>query len=160
LRAEAKFVRITVFTPKPRFSQGAHVKDSTHPLVAVVWDDAKATAVVEYDLNEVRTQFHRAARYTTYGLLLVDDEKGITLASEEGDDHNLRGLTFIPRAMIVEVVVLGRQRAKKARAKRQPAAPPPAPSKSAPAQPAAPQPAPSAPAPEARPGSKPGGGPD
>ena len=60
------------------------MKDSTHPLVAVVWDDAKATAVVEYDLNEVRTQFHKAARYTTYGLLLVDDEKGITLASEEG----------------------------------------------------------------------------
>jgi len=94
------------------------VKDSTHQLVAVVWDDAKATAVVEYDLNEVRTQFHRAARYTTYGLLLVDDEKGITLASEEGDDHNLRGLTFIPRPMVVEVVVLARQRIRKARPKR------------------------------------------
>jgi hypothetical protein len=102
------------------------VKDSIHPLVAVVWDDAKATAVVEYDLNEVRTQFHRAARYTTYGLLLVDDEKGVTLASEEGDDHNLRGLTFIPRAMVVEVVVLGRQRVKKTRPAKRPAAPPPA----------------------------------
>jgi hypothetical protein len=98
------------------------VKNSIHPLVAVVWDDAKATAVVEYDLNEVRTQFHKAARYTTYGLLLVDDDKGITLASEEGDDQNLRGLTFIPRAMVVEVVVLGRARAKKARPKRKPAA--------------------------------------
>lgn len=99
------------------------MKDSTHPLVAVVWDDAKASAVVEYDLNEVRTQFHKAARYTTYGLLLVDDEKGITLANEEGDDQNLRGLTFIPRAMIVEVVVLGRQRPKKPRPKRQAARP-------------------------------------
>lgn len=114
------------------------MKNSIHPLVAVVWDDAKATAVVEYDLNEVRTQFHKAARYTTYGLLLVDDEKGITLASEEGDDQNLRGLTFIPRQMIVEVVILGRQRAKRARTKRQPAAPQPA----AP-QPASPRPAPS-----------------
>jgi hypothetical protein len=110
------------------------VKNSIHPLVAVVWDDAKATAVVEYDLNEVRTQFHKAARYTTYGLLLVDDEKGITLASEEGDDQNLRGLTFIPRQMIVEVVILGRQRAKKARTKRQPAAPQPASPKPAPSQ--------------------------
>jgi hypothetical protein len=91
-----------------------------HPLAAVVWDDAKATAVEEYDLNEVRTQFHRPARYTTYGLLLVDDEKGVTLASEEGNDQNLRGLTFIPRAMVVEVVFLGRARAKKkSRPKRQ-----------------------------------------
>jgi hypothetical protein len=94
------------------------VKDSTHPLVAVVWDDAKATAVVEYDLNEVRTQFHKAARFTTYGLMLVDDEKGITLASEEGDDRNLRGLTFIPRPMIIEVVVLARRRIRKTRPKR------------------------------------------
>ena len=96
------------------------MKNSIHRLAAVVWDDAKATAVEEYDLNEVRTQFHRPARYTTYGLLLVDDEKGVTLASEEGDDHNLRGLTFIPRAMVVEVVFLGRARAKKkSRPKRQ-----------------------------------------
>lgn len=99
------------------------MKNSSHPLVAVVWDDAKATAVVEYDLNEVRTQFHKAARYTTYGLLLVDDDKGITLASEEGDDQNLRGLTFIPRAMIVEVAFLGRPRARKPRAKKPAAAP-------------------------------------
>jgi hypothetical protein len=97
------------------------VKDSPHPLVAVVWDDAKATAVVEYDLNEVRTQFHRPARYTTYGLLLVDDEQGVTLASEEGDDHNLRGLSFIPRQMIVEVVVLARRRSRKAVPKKRPA---------------------------------------
>lgn len=96
------------------------MKNSIHQLAAVVWDDAKATAVEEYDLNEVRTQFHRPARYTTYGLLLVDDEKGVTLASEEGNDQNLRGLTFIPRAMVVEVVFLGRARAKKkSRPKRQ-----------------------------------------
>jgi hypothetical protein len=121
------------------------VKNSMHPLVAVVWDDAKATAVVEYDLNEVRTQFHKAARYTTYGLLLVDDEKGVTLASEEGDDQNLRGLTFIPRAMVVEVVILGRQRPKRIRKKKQPAAAPHA----TPPQPSdAPEP------------SKPGGGSD
>jgi hypothetical protein len=98
------------------------VKKSIHPLAAVVWDDAKATAVEEYDLSEVRTQFHRPARYTTYGLLLVDDEKGVTLASEEGDDRNLRGLTFIPRAMVVEVVFLGPARARKAAAKKRQAA--------------------------------------
>ena len=111
------------------------MKESAHSLVAVVWDDAKATAVVEYDLNEVRTQFHKAARYTTYGLLLVDDDKGITLASEEGDDKNLRGLTFIPRPMIVEVVSLARLRTRKARPKRASAA------SAAPATPAPPSPA-------------------
>jgi len=136
------------------------VRNSIHPLVAVVWDDAKATAVVEYDLNEVRTQFHKAARYTTYGLLLVDDDKGITLASEEGDDQNLRGLTFIPRAMIVEVGFLGRQRARKARPRRQPAAPQPAPSRSAPSPPAPSQAAPAPAALEARPASKHGTGPE
>ena len=109
------------------------MKNSIHPLAAVVWDDAKATAVEEYDLNEVRTQFHRPARYTTYGLLLVDDEKGVTLASEEGDDRNLRGLTFIPRAMVVEVVFLGRARAKKAAAKKRPVASAPAAADAAPA---------------------------
>ena len=112
------------------------MKNSIHPLVAVVWDDAKATAVVEYDLNEVRTQFHKAARYTTYGLLLVQDEKGITLASEEGDDQNLRGLTFIPRQMVVEVVMLGRPRAKRVRPKRQAAGPQPASARPAPSRPA------------------------
>jgi hypothetical protein len=110
-----------------------NVKDSVHALVAVVWDDAKATAVVEYDLNEVRTQFHRPARYTTYGLLLVDDQQGVTLASEEGDDHNLRGLSFIPRQMIVEVVVLARQRTRKPSAKKRLAAAPPAPTVNPPA---------------------------
>ena len=94
------------------------MKNSNLPLAAVVWDDAKATAVVEYDLNEVRTQFHKAARYTTYGLLVIQDDKGITLASEEGDDQNLRGLTFIPRQMVVEVVLLGKPRARKPRPKR------------------------------------------
>ena len=107
--------------PVPSLNLGAYVKDSIHALVAVVWDDAKATAVVEYDLNEVRTQFHRPARYTTYGLLLVDDQQGVTLASEEGDDHNLRGLSFIPRQMIVEVVVLARRRIRKPNAKKRPA---------------------------------------
>ncbi len=76
---------------------------SAHHLVAIVWDDAKASAVEEYSLNEVRTQFHRPARYTTYGLLLVDDVRGVTLASEEGADNALRGLSFIPRPMIVDV---------------------------------------------------------
>ncbi len=111
------------------------MKESAHALVAVVWDDAKATAVVEYDLNEVRTQFHKPARYTTYGLLLVDDEKGLTLATEEGDDQNLRGLTFIPRPMIVEVVVLSRPRTRKPRRKRA-AAPAPAEGATPPATPA------------------------
>lgn len=75
----------------------------TPPLVAVTWDDAKSVAVEEYDLNEIRTQFHRPARYTTYGLLVVDDPAGVTLGAEQGDDGRLRGLTFIPRAMIVDV---------------------------------------------------------
>lgn len=129
------------------------MKSSPHPLVAVVWDDAKATAVVEYDLNEVRTQFHRAARYTTYGLKLVDDEKGVTLASEEGDDHNLRGLSFIPRAMIVEVVSLTQPRVRKPRVKRQPVPPPAAEANApAPAVPASTIPAPKAePAPKSEP---------
>ncbi len=100
------------------------MKESTHSLVAVVWDDAKATAVVEYDLNEVRTQFHHPARYTTYGLLLVDDQQGVTLASEEGDDHNLRGLSFIPRQMIVEVVTLPRKRNRKPTTKKRQATTP------------------------------------
>ncbi len=119
------------------------MKGSAHPLVAVVWDDAKATAVVEYDLNEVRTQFHKPARYTTYGLLLVDDEQGVTLASEEGDDQNLRGLSFIPRQMIVEVVTLLKRRARKPSPRKRQAAPaapasaPPAPPQTASAAPLA-----------------------
>jgi hypothetical protein len=130
-----------------------HVNDSAHPLVAVVWDDAKATAVVEYDLNEVRTQFHKPARYTTYGLLLVDDQQGVTLASEEGDDQNLRGLSFIPRQMIVEVVFLARRRVRKPSTKRRKAAPA--------AAPAAETPTPATPsAPGAQAASAPTAGPD
>lgn len=76
------------------------------PLAAVTWDDAKATAVEEYDLNEIKTQFHRPARYTTYGLLVVSDDCGVTLATERRDDGSLRGLTFIPRAMVRDTAIL------------------------------------------------------
>lgn len=80
-------------------------KDSKS-LVCVVWDDAHAMLAGDYTQQEAQMQFHKASRYHAFGLLLVEDEKGVTIATEWCDD-GWRGLNFIPRGMVVEVIDLG-----------------------------------------------------
>jgi len=92
---------------------------SKHRLVAVIWDDAHHS-LEEFSQEEAERDFHGAAREINYGLLVKRDDKGITLAMEEGDgDGNFRHLFFIPSAMVIEVVDLGRPSRRVARKPRQ-----------------------------------------
>ena len=75
-------------------------------LVAVSWDDAHHS-LEEYTAKDVELNFHKPARTTNYGLLVKDDDAGITLTSEEDTDGDLRHVFFIPRKMIIEVVDFG-----------------------------------------------------
>lgn len=79
---------------------------SNYHLVAVTWDDAHHS-LEEYTAEEVGRNFHKPARTTNYGLLIKQDDTGVTLTSEEDTDGDLRHVFYIPAKMIVEVVDFG-----------------------------------------------------
>ena len=82
------------------------------PLVSVRWKDAHATAgTTAYELHELP---HKASEILSYGLLLRDDADGISIASEDAGAGMFRGITFVPRALVVEVKPVTRARKKKA----------------------------------------------
>lgn len=96
------------------------------PLVAVVWDDAYGDVGGEATAEDTARDFHRPEVYTTFGLLLVEDERGVTVASDyRADSQTYRGRTFIPRGMITTIHRLGLPKAPKPR--RRPPEPPDAP---------------------------------
>lgn len=72
-----------------------------YPLVKVTWNDAHGSAAnVAYDLDEIP---HCPIEVVSYGLLLKDDEVGVSIASEACDTTTFRGYSFIPRQMVVKV---------------------------------------------------------
>jgi len=75
------------------------------PLVILRWDDAHAydSEMEESEIN------HQAIPITTYGLLLRDDEIGVSIANEQTSETTYRGHTFVPRAMVRSVQVLRKQ---------------------------------------------------
>lgn len=94
-------------------------KLANYPLVAVVWDDAFALSE-QTTMEEIESSYHKAQRFTTFGLLLKESEAGITLAGEIESNGQFRHVSFIPRGMIVEMVLLGVPRRKVKRAKTTP----------------------------------------
>ena len=90
-------------------------------LVAVRWRDAHGSSLAEFAEHEIP---HRAYIWTTYGLLMRDDDEGISIASEVSEG-SYRGVTFVPRQMIIEVIDLGvphKPRERKSRGARSAAA--------------------------------------
>jgi hypothetical protein len=79
------------------------VKLLDRPFVAVRWHDAHGSGITEYADHELP---HAPSPYTVYGFLLRHDETGITLANEHSDEHTYRGVSFIPGAMVVEILPL------------------------------------------------------
>jgi hypothetical protein len=113
------------------------------PLACVIWLDAKGDALGEHTRESIDREYHQPTPFATFGLLVKQNEAGITLAMEQcpplvGTEH--RGLAFIPRGMIVEVVLLGRPRRPAAprRQARRPTPPPLVADPPAPDTPAAP----------------------
>ena len=78
------------------------------PLVCIHWLDAHGTASTAYTEETIP---HKAYPMHTYGLLMRDDESGVSVCSENYFDDvdqimNYRGHSFIPRGMVVSVEVL------------------------------------------------------
>lgn len=70
-------------------------------LVKVVWQDTHGSAAnVVYDIDEIP---HCPIEVISYGLLLKDNEVGVSIASEKVDQDTYRGYSFMPRGMIVKV---------------------------------------------------------
>jgi hypothetical protein len=80
-------------------------------LIALRWMDAHGTATTQYELHELP---HKAAEITTYGLLLRDDEHGVSIACESCGGGVFRGVTFVPRALVLEIKPVRRTRKKRA----------------------------------------------
>lgn len=69
------------------------------PVVALRWMDAHGTATNTYETHELP---HKALTITTYGLLLRDDAEGVSIAAEDCGGGCYRGVTFVPRVLILE----------------------------------------------------------
>lgn len=82
---------------------------SEKKLVAVQWLDAHGSSITAYAEHEIP---HAAFKITSYGLLIKEDEAGISIASELCEDNTYRGVTFIPKGMIVKISPVKRERKK------------------------------------------------
>ena len=71
-------------------------------LVAVVWDDAHVAQVDSFTAEECRER--AAVTMTTFGLLIRDDDRLVAVAAETCTDATYRGVTFIPRGMVREII--------------------------------------------------------
>lgn len=88
---------------------------SQYSLACVVWDDAHMS-LDEYTSDEITRDIHKASSVKSFGLVVQSDERGVTLATDEGAaDGKFRKVNFIPRAMITEVVDFGKPKRKAAR---------------------------------------------
>lgn len=92
-------------------------------LYAAAWNDAHGSDGTLH-AHEVD---HKPYMYTTVGFLIKSDEVGVSIAFERGEDGRYRGITFIPRAIVVEEYSLGPLKRPRKRAIRpkSPLPPPP-----------------------------------
>ena len=74
---------------------------SVGELVKVVWTDAHASVQQEMTLDEIAQEV--SCVYDSYGILVRIDEVTVAVAADQRDDGRYRGITFIPRGMVVSV---------------------------------------------------------
>lgn len=88
------------------------------PFVACTWLDAKGAAVGELTEEEVLRDWHQPQEIITYGLLVRQDQVGITIAAEitGTDPITYRGLSFIPAAIVKSVEPVKSKRKKRQKA--------------------------------------------
>lgn len=77
------------------------------PFVSILWDDAWIDTEEFVTIPSVHIK-HKPMPVETRGWLLIDDDKGVSVANERclEDEGSYRGRTFIPRAMITSMEVL------------------------------------------------------
>lgn len=77
-------------------------------LVKVVWLDAHGSAAnVVYDIDEIP---HGPIECTSYGILLKNDEVGVSIASENVGVDTYRGYSFIPIGMLTKLEAVTKKR--------------------------------------------------
>ena len=69
-------------------------------LVCLTWNDAHGSATQVHTEADIE---HEPMLMTTYGILLREDAVGVTLANEWCGGKEWRGLTFVPRALVVKL---------------------------------------------------------
>lgn len=74
-----------------------------HFIYAVEWRDAHQNPG-EFEAHEV---IHRPWIYISTGILVKNDETGITLATDVGEDGRFRGTNFVPKEMIADSWKIG-----------------------------------------------------
>lgn len=74
-----------------------------YPAAIIIWNDAHArNQAVEYEESELIQQ-HRPEECMTLGLVVTDDEAGVTIYNEQTGATSVRGVSFIPKAMLKSV---------------------------------------------------------
>lgn len=82
-------------------------------LVRVTWNDAHGGSSEMFMVDQIP---HEPAVMTTYGLLLKQDEKGVSVANEIHENGQVRGHTFIPAQLIINVQSIQTRRVRKKKA--------------------------------------------
>lgn len=73
---------------------------ANRPLVKVEWLDAHGTATTVHSVDDIP---HAGIVVQSYGILLRQDDAGVSIASEVCDDDSYRGYTFVPAGMVRSV---------------------------------------------------------
>lgn len=82
----------------------------TRKLVILSWHDAHSPdATTSFNVDEL-DGVHLAMPMQTVGWLLRDDAYGVTVGCESCGGDTFRGLTIVPRAMVVSVTELATKR--------------------------------------------------
>lgn len=75
-----------------------------YPIVVIHWDDA-----VDHGDGE-NVPLHAPAKQVCIGWLLKQDETGVSIAFEYGENNSWRNETFIPAGMITQIDLLDNAR--------------------------------------------------
>lgn len=71
-------------------------------LVAVVWRDPRVDQANTYTREEIAVR--GLPYFTTFGLLARDDAEVVAVAAEQGEDGAFRGVTYILRPLVKEII--------------------------------------------------------
>lgn len=71
-------------------------------LVAVVWRDPRVDQANTYTREEIAVR--TLPVFTTFGLLARNDEEVVAVAAEQGEDGAFRGVTYILRPLVKEII--------------------------------------------------------
>lgn len=86
-----------------------------YPAAIIRWLDAHArNQAVEYEEAEIAS-LHRPEECQILALVIKDDATGVSIYNEETGPTSIRGVSFIPRSMIKNVVYVNLSKPKKPR---------------------------------------------